>query len=48
MIAFKVSNKVTRTTPFQLTFIFSKSTTETLEKGEIYSKLTVKTPERRH
>ena len=31
----------------QLTFACSKSTIETLEKGEICSKLTIKTPERR-
>ena len=32
----------------QLTFTFSKSTIKTLEKDEIRSKLTIKTPERRH
>ena len=31
----------------QLTFTCSKSTTETLEKSEICSKLTIKTPEGR-
>ena len=41
LCSFEISENITR-----LTFICSKSTIETLEKREICSKLTTKTPER--
>ena len=50
---FKIRNKDTKSIPnsTQLTFTCSKSTIKTIKKGvkcEIYSKLTIKTPERHH